>query len=136
MPTVRNSFRSREPLLRRLLAGPLCPCKQCATGGILRHSGLDEGKGGEPASSPMSGRIGRVRLSLNSTVVYPSPGYLRLCFRAHRKAGQEVSENFLDTTLLMDRKTTLRTYLDANPALSEYVFDPNVHADWVSDRYE
>ena len=68
--------------------------------------------------------------------VYPSPGYLRLCFRAHRKAGQEVSENFLDTTLLMDRKTTLRTYLDANPALSEYDFDPNVHADWVSDRYE
>jgi hypothetical protein len=30
---------------------------------------------------------------------------------------------FQDTTLLMDRCTLLRTYLDANPTLKDYVTD-------------
>lgn len=65
--------------------------------------------------------------------VYPAPGYLRLVYRAHCKAG--IEDNFLDTTMLMDRHTSLREYLDANPLLREWVTDPKRHADRVSDRY-
>ncbi len=67
------------------------------------------------------------------TWVYPSPGYLRMVTRAHAKAG--IVDNFLDSTLLMDRHTTVRTYLDANPLLHDWVHDPKVYKDRVSDRY-
>lgn len=66
--------------------------------------------------------------------VYPAPGYLRMVYLAHLRAG--IADNFLNTTLLMDRITTLRTYLDGNPALKEWVLDPEAHADRESDRYE
>lgn len=49
--------------------------------------------------------------------IYPAPGYLRMVYRAHVKAG--ILDNFLDTTLLMDRGTTLRSYLSGNPLLDE-----------------
>ena len=65
--------------------------------------------------------------------VYPAPGYLRLVYRAHCRGGLE--ENFLDTTLLMDRCTTLRAYLNANSLLRDWVTDPEIYSDRVSDRY-
>ncbi len=46
-----------------------------------------------------------------------------------------MAANFLDTTVLMDRTTALRAYLEANPALRAYVCDPARHAEWTSDRY-
>ena len=65
--------------------------------------------------------------------VYPSPGYLRLVYRAHAKAG--LAENFLDTTFLMDRHTNIRSYLAANPLLLAWVTDPKHHPDRACDRY-
>jgi hypothetical protein len=64
------------------------------------------------------------------TWIYPAPGYLRLVCRAHRTAG--ILDEFLDTTLLMDRKTTVRSYLFANSLLNDWVMDPELH-DY--DRY-
>eukprot|EP00435_Cladocopium_sp_Y103_P022162 s1726_g5.t1 len=51
--------------------------------------------------------------------LYPAPGYLRDCALAHAAVG--LLDHFLDTTLLADRRTTLRSYLAANPGLSAYV---------------
>lgn len=65
--------------------------------------------------------------------VYPAPGYLRLVYRAHCRGG--IEDNFLDTTLLMDRQTTLRAYLDGNPLLRDWVTDPIKYSDRVCDRY-
>ena len=48
--------------------------------------------------------------------VYPARAYLALCFQAHQKVG--LGDHFLDCTLLMDRATTLREYVCANPQLS------------------
>jgi len=76
--------------------------------------------------------------------VYPAPGYLQSIYRAHAAAG--LADSLLvnscvriapaigalriclivhaqDTTLLMDRITPLRTYLDANPTLKDFVMD-------------
>eukprot|EP00418_Pyrodinium_bahamense_P091768 CAMPEP_0179030712 /NCGR_PEP_ID=MMETSP0796-20121207/10703_1 /TAXON_ID=73915 /ORGANISM="Pyrodinium bahamense, Strain pbaha01" /LENGTH=203 /DNA_ID=CAMNT_0020726895 /DNA_START=193 /DNA_END=804 /DNA_ORIENTATION=- len=64
--------------------------------------------------------------------VYPAPGYLRMVYRAHAHTG--ILDNFLDTTLLMDRKTTLRTYLEGNPLLNAWVADPELHPDRACDR--
>eukprot|EP01126_Amoeba_proteus_P060072 TRINITY_DN7915_c0_g1_i2.p1 TRINITY_DN7915_c0_g1~~TRINITY_DN7915_c0_g1_i2.p1 ORF type:complete len:281 (-),score=38.15 TRINITY_DN7915_c0_g1_i2:97-939(-) len=68
------------------------------------------------------------------TWVYPSPGYMRLVYRAYLKGNLE--KNYLEFTFLMDRKTNLLTYLDANPKLKEYTLDPIYHPNWSSDRYE
>lgn len=45
--------------------------------------------------------------------VLPAESYLEKCFRAYRSAGEEAYENFLDSSFLADRQTTLRTYLTA-----------------------
>jgi hypothetical protein len=66
--------------------------------------------------------------------VYPAPGYLRMVYRSHARAG--LVDNFLDTALLMDRETTLREYLAGNPLLEAWVTDPAVHRDRACDRYE
>ncbi|KAJ1446187.1 Alpha/Beta hydrolase protein [Pelagophyceae sp. CCMP2097] len=44
----------------------------------------------------------------------PCPVYLRHCVLAATKAGPIALDSFLDETFLVDRKTTLRGYLDAN----------------------
>ena len=49
----------------------------------------------------------------------PCACYLRHCVLAVTKAGPAALDSFLDETLLVDRETTVRTYLDANP----YVMD-------------
>ena len=36
-------------------------------------------------------------------------------------AGHGMLESFVNTTLLLDRQTTLKEYLDANPALASFV---------------
>ena len=54
-------------------------------------------------------------------LIYPSPGYLRGCYKAHEMAGHGMLESFVNTTLLLDRQTTLKEYLDANPALAAFV---------------
>ncbi|CAE8636353.1 unnamed protein product, partial [Polarella glacialis] len=56
--------------------------------------------------------------------IYPAPGYLRLVYRAHVSAGGDMADNFLDTTLLLNRKTTLRMYLDSNLLLKAWVMNP------------
>lgn len=63
--------------------------------------------------------------------IYPGPGYTRLCYRAHRKQG--MLDEFLDNTYLMDRKTTLREYLNANPLLKDYISDEVIYADRICD---
>ena len=122
----RISYSAPEPFEEAI---PLVPL-DCASNAPL----CDEGAGYPQRLDPAPGED--VYELPAGPWVYPSPGYLRLCFHAHRRAGEDVSENFLDTTLLMDRRTTLRTYLDANPALAEYVFDPRVHPEWASDQVE
>jgi len=71
----------------------------------------------------------------NRQWVYPSPGYLRLVYRAYSRAGSELRENFLQKTFLMDRMTNLAKYLDANPLLKDFVLDPQHHPEWSCDRY-
>jgi cytoplasmic tRNA 2-thiolation protein 1 len=65
--------------------------------------------------------------------LYPSPTYLRLCWLAHRRAGLE--DHLLDATLLADRRTTLRAYLEANKATRAWVCDARRHADRGSDTH-
>ncbi|CAE8615850.1 unnamed protein product [Polarella glacialis] len=60
-------------------------------------------------SYPPSGHFG----------LYPSPGYLRGCATAHARAG--LLDHFLDSTLLSDLRTDLRSYLLANPRLASFV---------------
>ncbi|KAH8098202.1 hypothetical protein JL720_1134 [Aureococcus anophagefferens] len=45
----------------------------------------------------------------------PCACYLRHCVLAVTKAGPAALDSFLDDTYLVDRETTLRTYLGANP---------------------
>ena len=47
----------------------------------------------------------------------PADVYLRHCVLSAQKAGHEAYRSFLDDTLLCDRVTTLRQYLDANPEI-------------------
>ncbi|CAE8612331.1 unnamed protein product [Polarella glacialis] len=68
--------------------------------------------------------------------IYPAPGYLRLVYRAHASAGGDMAEDFLESTLLMDRKTSLSTYLDSNPLLKEWVTDPKLYEDRPCDATE
>jgi cytoplasmic tRNA 2-thiolation protein 1 len=65
--------------------------------------------------------------------VYPAPTYLRLCWLAHRRAG--LLAHFLDSTLLADRRTTLREYLAANEGTRAWVCDPARHEDRSCDRF-
>ena len=44
--------------------------------------------------------------------IYPGEDYLQKCFRAHHQSGALLRENFLDHSLLSDRTTTMRAYLD------------------------
>jgi len=67
--------------------------------------------------------------------VYPSPGYMRLVYRAYARSNPDLVKNFLEFTFLMDRKTNLMVYLDANPLLKDYITDPKHHPEWTSDRY-
>ena len=41
--------------------------------------------------------------------------YLRHCILACRKGGEEAERSFLDETFLVDRKTTIRDYLQLHP---------------------
>merc|ERR1712039_602520 len=53
----------------------------------------------------------------------PCPVYARHCVLAVQKEGvpSYVTNSFLDETCLIDRRTTLRTYLDENPHVMESV---------------
>jgi hypothetical protein len=45
----------------------------------------------------------------------PCAIYLRHCVLAARSLGQECYDSFLDDTYLVDRRTTIRAYLDMHP---------------------
>ena len=47
----------------------------------------------------------------------PCPVYLRHCVLASQNCGEECHNSFLDETFLIDRKTTIREYLNLNPDL-------------------
>lgn len=64
--------------------------------------------------------------------VYPAPGYVRLCYRAHVSKG--LGDYFLDHSYLMDCKTTLRTFLMSNPLLMDYIVDPQLYDDRICDQ--
>lgn len=49
--------------------------------------------------------------------VLPCRTYLRHCVLAAKKLGAEVEANFLDSTLLSDRKTSIREHLEQNPEI-------------------
>ena len=47
--------------------------------------------------------------------ILPCRPYLRLCVLASEMLGEDVKNNYLDTTFLVDRKTTIREHLAQNP---------------------
>lgn len=47
----------------------------------------------------------------------PCPVYLRHCVLASQNCGKECHDSFLDETFLVDRKTTIREYLNLYPEL-------------------
>ena len=53
--------------------------------------------------------------------VLPCRVYLRHCVLAAQKLGLEAENNFLDSTVLADRQTTVRAWLGANPDIMEEV---------------
>eukprot|EP00397_Hematodinium_sp_SG-2012_P060428 GEMP01078672.1.p1 GENE.GEMP01078672.1~~GEMP01078672.1.p1 ORF type:complete len:145 (+),score=40.69 GEMP01078672.1:440-874(+) len=62
--------------------------------------------------------------------ILPCTVYLRHCVLAARSNGEDCERNFLDTTFLIDRSTTIRQYLEQHPE----VMDAVVPA-CVSERY-
>lgn len=60
----------------------------------------------------------------------PCPTYLRHCALAAEKMGEECSASFLDETYLVDRKTTIRTYLNAHPEVMATLPPPS-----LAERY-
>ncbi|CAK0879813.1 unnamed protein product [Prorocentrum cordatum] len=69
-----------------------------------------------------------MRLSASARAILPAPMVLRRTVSALRRRGEALVAEVLDTSLLMDRQTSLRAYLDANPALSAFVLggqEPN-----------
>ena len=49
--------------------------------------------------------------------IYPCRVYLRHCLLAVKKQGDNVLQNFMETTYLYDRKTTIKEYMDKNPGI-------------------
>ena len=60
----------------------------------------------------------------------PCPVYLRHCVLAAEKMGPACYDSFLDDTYLVDRKTTLREHLAANPSVMETLPPPS-----LAERY-
>ena len=85
---------------------------------------------------------------VSSARLLPAPGYLHLCAAAHQKAG--LLEHFLDSTLLNDRVTTLRSYGDQHAPTRALIDSlagsddsgeahgeappPSVHGDTIASR--
>mmetsp|Transcript_54316 Transcript_54316/g.115941 ORF Transcript_54316/g.115941 Transcript_54316/m.115941 type:complete len:254 (-) Transcript_54316:79-840(-) len=51
--------------------------------------------------------------------ILPCPVYLRHCVLAAKKAGEVAENSFLDDTFLVDRKTSIRQYLEARPDIMD-----------------
>ena len=49
--------------------------------------------------------------------ILPCRLYLRHCVLAAQNLGPEAYDNFLDSTFLADRSTSIRAYLDANDSI-------------------
>lgn len=60
----------------------------------------------------------------------PCPVYLRHCVLAAQKLGPECLDSFLDETFLVDRVTTIRTYLAQHPEIMQTLPPPE-----LSERY-
>lgn len=56
----------------------------------------------------------------------PCGPYLRHCVLAAKNMGEECYDSFLDDTFLVDRKTTIRSYLDQNPHVMETLPPPEL----------
>ena len=58
----------------------------------------------------------------------PCSVYLRHCYLAVEKAGKVALESFLNDSLLADRKTTLRAYIEMAPEVMEARPPPHLEA--------
>lgn len=54
------------------------------------------------------------------TDILPFPRYLRFCLQSAATQGQEVLDNFMDTSFLADGVTSIRTYLDQTDSMSDW----------------
>ena len=52
--------------------------------------------------------------------ILPFPRYLAFCLQSAATQGQEVLDNFLDTSFLADGKTSIRKYLEQTPELQDW----------------
>ncbi len=57
--------------------------------------------------------------------IYPGDNYLGKCLNAYKIAGEVAYNNFLDSTLLSDRKTTLREYMSSDIVASHLKHSKN-----------
>jgi hypothetical protein len=58
--------------------------------------------------------------------IFPAPVYLRHCVLAAKSNGAEVGDNFLDSTFLGDRVTTIRSYLEKRSYVMSSVPPPDL----------
>ena len=56
--------------------------------------------------------------------ILPCRVYLRHCVLAAEKAGGDVRDDFVDSTLLADRRTTIREHLQEHPSIMREVPPP------------
>lgn len=94
------------------------PAVMCARGSdaLLRERLGGEGLEGARAWEAMVGRHGIDTLWGHEWGrIFPARAYLRLCVLAAERFGPEVRENFLRTTFLADRVTSVGAYLEAHP---------------------
>ena len=56
---------------------------------------------------------------LNDPDILPCSVYLRHCVLAAKTVGESCLQSFLDETFLVDRKTTIRQYLEMHPEVME-----------------
>lgn len=52
--------------------------------------------------------------------ILPYPRYLKHCLKAAHDHGEEVFNNFIDTSFLANGKTTIRSYLESNQDLMDW----------------
>jgi hypothetical protein len=88
-----------------------------------------QGSAGQPTGDPAAAAIALPERQW----IYPARRYTRLCYLAHCMAGME--EELLDNAVLMDRQTTLRAYLEANPEAKGWITDRTLHEDRRGDAF-
>ncbi|CAE8622299.1 unnamed protein product [Polarella glacialis] len=103
--------------------------------GLLCYPAPDEAfvqKWGEARWQESYGRFGITTIWGHGpdSGVLPCPVYLRHCVLAVTKAGPEAHRSFLDDTFLVDRRTSIREYLERRPEIMELQPPPE-----LAERY-